>query len=131
MQLAKGIRLLDEKVGTGRPAQKGDLVIYNARIFLNKGDEVTHDQRSIDMYGLNGRIRSVDGRRLIDHSTVLGRRQPIAGIEKSLIGMRAGGYREVRVGAHLAYGKKGVADLIPSNAVLRIRLWLHSVQRGA
>jgi FKBP-type peptidyl-prolyl cis-trans isomerase len=65
---------------------------------------------------------------LIDHTTTLGKRQSIAGVEKSLYGMQAGGYREVLVSAHLGYGAVGVSDIIPPNAMLRIQLWVHAVQ---
>lgn len=68
------------------------------------------------------------GVELIDHVTELGKRRPIAGVEKSLYGMRAGGYREVLVSPHLAYGKSGVEGLIPANAVLRIQIWVQNVR---
>ncbi len=33
----------------------------------------------------------------------------------------------ITVSPHLAYGKKGLADLIPADAMLRIQLWVHDV----
>ena len=41
MKRMSGLKLLDEREGTGTPAQKGDLVVYNSRIFLNHGEEVS------------------------------------------------------------------------------------------
>lgn len=130
MQPVKGIELLDERAGAGITARKGDHVIYNARIFLRRGDEVTPDPRSIEMYGLTQGVRPVEGTSLIDHRVVLGKRQAIAAVEKTLYGMQAGGYREVLAGGHLGYGEKGVAGLIPPNAMLRIRLWVREITRS-
>jgi hypothetical protein len=71
--------------------------------------------------------RFVDGNELIDHVTELGKRRTIAGVEKSLLGMREKGYREVLIAPHLAYVDKGVPNLIPPNAMLRIQLWVWKV----
>jgi hypothetical protein len=40
MKRLSGLKLLEEQEGTGAPAKKGDRVVYNSRIFLNKGGEV-------------------------------------------------------------------------------------------
>jgi len=109
-------------------AEKGCVITYNARFFLRKGDEVTRDAESIGAYRLHLTIRVVDGVELIDHTTTLGKRQPIAGVEKSLYGMQSGGYREVLVSSHLGYGEAGIINLVPPNAMLRIKLWVHDVQ---
>jgi hypothetical protein len=103
------------------------VVGYTARMFLRKGEEVTTDSRSIEMYGLTERVRTLEGTQLIDHRTTLGKRQPIAAIEKTLYGMQAGGYREVLAGDHLGYGAEGIPGLIPPHAMLRIQLWVHEV----
>ena len=128
--MAKGIKLLQDVPGSGPAAAKGDEVVYNARIYLRRGEEVTTDQRSIDAYDLLDRVRTVEETKLLDHHTVLGKRQPIAAVEKSLYGMQAGGYREVLAASHLAYGPRGIPGLIPPNAMLRIRLWVREVFTG-
>jgi hypothetical protein len=128
IKIAKGIELLKDIPGAGAAAEKGTVVTYNARFFLRKGDEVTRDAQSIAAYRSYLTIRTIDGVELIDHTTTLGKRQSIAGVEKSLYGMQAGGYREVLVSAHLGYGAVGVSDIIPPNAMLRIQLWVHAVQ---
>ncbi len=125
--IAKGIELLSDKPGSGTEAVKGSSITYNARFFLRRGDEVTVDAKSIALYGTHLTTRNIDGVQLIDHVTMLGKRQSIAGVEKSLYGMKSGGQREVLVSPHLAYGKKGLADLIPADAMLRIQLWVHDV----
>ena len=125
--IAKGIELLSDKPGSGTEAVKGSSITYNARFFLRRGAEVTIDAKSIALYGTRLTTRSIDGVQLIDHITTLGRRQSIAGVEKSRYGMKSGGQREILVSPHLAYGKKGLADLIPADAMLRIQLWVHDV----
>ena len=129
MKLTKGIELLDEVIGEGPEAIKGAAVTYNARFFLRRGDEVTPDAEIISRARGRLRTRIIDGIELIDHMTELGKRRTIAGVEKSLQGMRRNGYREVLVSPHLAYGERGVPNLIAANAMLRIQLWVQDVAR--
>jgi len=126
-QIDHGIELIHDIPGVGPKAIKGSSIIYNAR-FLRQGKEVTRDVHSIAMYRDRLPIRIVEGAQLIDHATTLGKRQPIAAVEKTLYGMQAGGYREVLASPHLCYGELGVANLIPPRAMLHIRLWVQSVQ---
>jgi hypothetical protein len=126
-RLRSGIELLDEREGVGLPAGKGDRIVYNLRIFLNKGDEVLLNERQA-AYLPDSMIRTEDGHRFVNHETILGKRQTIAGIEHSLAGMKPGGYRKVRVSPHLAHRDQGLTDLIPPNAVLIIELWLYEVK---
>jgi FKBP-type peptidyl-prolyl cis-trans isomerase len=126
MKTKSGIRLLDDVEGSGEPAKKGDRVIYNVRIHLNKGEEVPLNERQAENIPPN-MLRTENGRRLVDHELILGKRRAIAGIEYALIGMRPGGYRKVRLSPHLAYRDEGLADLIPPNAVLNVELWLREV----
>jgi hypothetical protein len=126
-KLESGIDLLAEESGEGPAAARGDVVVYNWRIHLNRGDEVLLNERQIPDVPPDRR-RSEAGRSFVDHRTRLGSRQVIAGVEKSLLGMRAGGYRKVRVGPHLAYRERGVPDLIPENAVLVFELWLRAIE---
>lgn len=131
MKIASGIELIEAREGDGAPAAKGDRVVYNVRTFLNQGDEVTLNDALLSQVS-PARKREVDGRMFIDHHTVLGRRQTIAGLERALVGMKPGGYRKVRVSPHLAYRDKGIPGLIPPDAVLVIEIWLRDVlERGA
>ena len=126
MRLRSGVKLLDERAGIGMPAKRGDSVIYNLKIFLNKGDEVPLNQRQAE-YLPAQMIRTVDGYRFVDHKTVLGSREAMAGVEYSLIGMKTDGYRKVRVSPHLAYRDEGLGEIIPTNAVLIVELWLREL----
>jgi FKBP-type peptidyl-prolyl cis-trans isomerase (trigger factor) len=126
MKRVNGLEWLEEREGEGRPAQKGDTVVYNTKIFLNRGDEVPlNDQQA--QYLPKEMIRVEGAVTLVDHKTILGRRQAIAGVEQALTGMKAGGYRKVRIGPHLAYRDKGIPDLIPPNAVLTVEIWLREI----
>ena len=127
-QLDKGIELIQDIPGRGARAEKGSEVVYNARFFLRRGEEVTHDARSIALYRDQLPIRQVDGVELIDHTTLLGKRQTIACVEKSLYGMQAGGFREITAGSHLCYGQNGIDGLVPPNAMLRVQIWVRHVR---
>jgi FKBP-type peptidyl-prolyl cis-trans isomerase (trigger factor) len=126
MKRLSGLKLLEEREGEGRPAQKGDRVVYNVRIFLNQGEEVPLKDIQAKQV-LKKMIRVIDGITFIDHTIVLGQRQAIAGVEHALIGMKAGGYRKVRISPHLAYRDKGIPDLIPADAVLVVEIWLRAI----
>ena len=73
---------------------------------------------------------AVDGVELIDHETVLGKRQTMAGIEKSLFGMRTNGYREIIVVPHLADRDAGLTGLIPPRVLIRVLLWLRAIVKA-
>ena len=126
MNISRGIKLLDEIQGTGIPAAKGDRVIYNLKIFLNHGEEVPLNEIQAKQLPKE-MIRIEGGAPLIDHTTILGKRQSIAAVEASLTGMKVGGYRKVRASPHLAFREKGLPGLIPGNAVLILELWLREI----
>jgi len=130
LKLESGIELIEEFVGRGPAAARGDTVVFNWRVFLNRGDEVPLNDMQAPVVPPET-IRVESGRRLVDHRTRLGGRHVIAGVEKSLLGMAAGGYRRVRVGPHLAFRASGLPDLIPENAVLVLELWLREVEPAA
>lgn len=130
MKRLSGLKLLGEREGEGQPAQKGDCVVYNCRIFLNKDDEVLLNSKQAEHLPKD-MIRVVEGETFVDHKTALGSRQTIAGVEHALIGMKAGGYRKVRISPHLTYRDKGLPDLIPSHAVLVAEIWLRAVMEAS
>lgn len=126
MKRLSGLKLLEEREGMGPPARKGDRVVYNSRLFLHKGDEVSLNAKQVE-YLPKDMIRVEGGVTFVDHTTVLGRRQVIAGIEHALMSMKVGGYRKVRVSPHLAYRDTGIPDLIPPDAVLICEIWLRDI----
>ena len=126
MKRMSGLKLLDEREGTGVPAEKGDRVRFNMKLFLNRGDEVLLNETQAKHLPKEMR-QVVDGATLIDRTIALGRREAMAGVEHGLMGMKIGGYRKVRVSPHLAYRDKGIPDLIPPDAVLIVELWLREI----
>jgi FKBP-type peptidyl-prolyl cis-trans isomerase len=126
MKRLSGLKLLEEREGEGRSAQKGDRVLYNSRLFLNKGDEVPLNEKQVQHLPKD-MIRVEAGVTFVDHETLLGSRQTIAGVEHTLIGMKVGGYRKVRVSPHLAYRDEGITDLVPPDAVLICEIWLRNI----
>jgi hypothetical protein len=104
-EVAPGITLLTEVAGQVPPTARGDRILFNMKIWLNRGDEVPLN--AIQARHLPEQmIRSVAGETLVDRIATLGKREVIAGIERSLMDMKAGGYRKVRVSPHLAYAKR-------------------------
>jgi FKBP-type peptidyl-prolyl cis-trans isomerase 2 len=126
MKINSGIKLLAEAEGQGEPAKKGDAVIFNWRLYRNRGEEIPINQQQAEILPAE-MIRHIDGRSFIDHKTTLGRRQTMAGVEYSLLGMRSGGYRKIRVSPHMAYRDEGLGALIPPNAVLIVEIWLREI----
>ena len=119
---------LEDKEGLGPEATSGDTVVYNVRIFLIRGEEVLINEASVDRGIPDDLIRREDGHIFVDHVSTLGKRQTIAGIEKTLIGMRTGGFRKLRVSPHLAFRDRGVPGLIPPDAVLNISVWIREIR---
>ena len=126
MKRMSGLTLLDEREGAGAPAQKGDRVVYNTSMFLNQGDEVPLNDVQAQWLPKD-MVRVEAGVTFVDHTIVLGRRRAIAGVEHALMGMKAGGYRKVRMRPHLGYRDKGIPGLIPSNVVLVVEIWLRAI----
>ena len=129
MKRLSGLTLLEEREGEGRSAERGDRVVYNSRLFLNKGDEVPLNEKHAQHLPQD-MVRVEAGVTFVDHKTLLGSRQTIAGVEHTLIGMKVGGYRKVRVSPHLAYRDKGIPDLVPPDAVLICEIWLRDIVRA-
>jgi FKBP-type peptidyl-prolyl cis-trans isomerase len=126
MKHLSGLKLLEEREGEGTPTNKGDRVVYNSRLFLNKGDVVQLNAKQVEHLP-GDMVRVEGGITFVNHTTVLGSRQAMAGVEHALMGMKVGGYRKVRISPHLAYRDKGIPDLIPPDAVLICEIWLRDI----
>lgn len=126
MKRLSGLKLLEEREGEGTLANKGDRIVFNMRLFLNKGDEVPLNETQAKHLPKE-MIRVVDGVTLIDRTIVLGCREAMAGVEHALMGMKVGGYRKVRISPHLAYRDQGIPGLIPPDAVLICEIWLRDI----
>jgi hypothetical protein len=95
MKLKRGIKLLEQREGMGEPAKKGDRILYNLKMFLHRGEEVPSNERQAERLPAE-LIRTVGDYRFVEHRMTLGRRDAIAGVEDSLIGMKKDGYRRSR-----------------------------------
>src|SRR5438046_10505166 len=60
-------------------------------------------------------------------SFVLGERNTIAGLERGVEGMQAGGVRRLTFGPQLGYGDRGVPGIVPPNAKLVFEVELLTV----
>lgn len=105
--MPKGIKITDLIVGTGDEATKESVVAVDVRMFLRRGDEVSPSPWL-------GTTMVID----------LKRRDCIAGLRYGIPGMRVGGKREIVISPHLAYGKAGIPNRIPENALLRCEVEL-------
>ena len=114
MKLKKGIELLNEVAGQGSEVERHRYYQIELRCWLNQG-EMVHWQQP---WGL------VDRYQLLQEGTVLitdvrfDRENLVAGLFYGMQGMHIGGKRKLRISPHLAYGERGVAGVIPENAVL-------------
>jgi FKBP-type peptidyl-prolyl cis-trans isomerase len=106
--MKSGIKLIEETVGEGPTAQTGDTVEFASQAFLSRGDPAQERYAT---------------------STRLGSRRIIAGVEYSLVGMQAGGYRKVKISPHLAYRDVGVPDKVPPDAVMIFELWMNRITK--
>jgi FKBP-type peptidyl-prolyl cis-trans isomerase 2 len=96
------------------------------RLFLDKGEEVPLNEKQAEHLSKE-MIRVENGITFVDRTIRLGQREVIAGVEHALIGMKAGGYRKVRISPHLAYRNEGIPDLVPPDSVLIVEIWLRDV----
>lgn len=101
------IKVLEETVGVGRPAERGDEVTINYRMVTDDGRE----------------ILSEDGYRFI-----LGTGSVIAGIEDAVKGMRITGERLISCPPQRHWGRHGYGDYkVPANATLTIQIELEAI----
>lgn len=105
-----GAKYWDMATGKGNPATRGHVVRVLYREWVENGREI---ETSISA----------------DKPTIftLGMGQVIRAWEEGMEGIRAGGSRQIRVPADLAYGAAGVLNLVPPNANLIIDVFVLAV----
>jgi hypothetical protein len=113
-QMRSGIEILDDQPGEGPLIQRQHVYRVRLRMWLNKGEPV----RWQTPWGfvLTARLED-DGHTLISNMRV-DRRSIINGLFYGIDGMQVGGTRKLRISPHLAYGRRGVPNVIPADAVL-------------
>jgi FKBP-type peptidyl-prolyl cis-trans isomerase len=110
-----GIKFKDLVVGTGAPAEVGDVAVMH---FVGW---IAHDgQRGREFFNTRSRGRPA--------SFVVGTDRVMQGWNEGVIGMRAGGRRLLLVPPGLAYGEKGVQGIVPANAPLMFLIEMLEVE---
>jgi peptidylprolyl isomerase len=114
-----GLEYVDLKVGTGRPAERGDLVTVDYTCWLKDGKKIDS---------------SLDRKKPMRFK--LGHRIVIPGWEEGLQGMKEKGKRRLIIPPRLAYGEKGIESkggqglVIPKNATLIYEIELRKLKKG-
>jgi len=98
---ASGLEYWDIKVGTGAAAQTGQHVRVDYTGWLTNGKKFDSSVGTGKPFEL-----------------MLGAGQVIKGWDEGIVGMKAGGKRQLRIPPDLAYGAKGYPGVIPPNSTL-------------
>ena len=122
-----GVELLADAPGSGSPVKRHAFYDVRIRMWLSRGDVVRWER---PLWGLSDHARIEDEGGTLFMSLRVDRVFMFAGLFYGVEGMRVGGTRRLRVAPHLAYGVRGVPDVIPPNALLTVEVEILS-ERGA
>jgi hypothetical protein len=126
-RLRSGLTLLADVPGNGAPVRRQHNYRIRLRLWLNKGDAV----RWPTAWGPVGVARLEDEGRLLVTEVRIDRRSLVSGIFYGVEDMHVGGTRRLEIAPHLAYGDRGVPDVIPAGAVLTAEITiLEEIDRG-
>src|SRR5258707_15474885 len=103
MNIRPGIKLLEEREGSGRAAEKGCHATYNLRAYLSRGDEVPINRRDTTVLWPKEMLASDNKGELINFVCAIGKREPFAAVEYALFGLKKGGPRKLTPMPHLAH----------------------------
>ncbi len=105
------LQINDLKIGTGKETQKGALLIVEYTGTLSDGtvfDSSKNKGRPFEFVFGTGRV--------------------IKGWDQGLIGMKAGGVRQLQVPSLLGYGERQIGDIIPAHSDLFFEIELLEVR---
>ena len=116
-----GLQFYDYRLSDGAPAQIGQLITVHY-VMAKYSEGLREDLRSDNEAWLdNSWIREAP------ISFRLGAGEVLKGIDEGLVQMRIAAYRHLRIPPHLAFGEKGVPNLIPPNTELYCEVYLVSI----
>ena len=113
-RLRSGLTLLADVAGSGEPVQRQRNYMIRLRLWLRKGEPVRWKMA----WGRVGVARLEDNGETLVSEVRIDRRSLVNGLFYGVEGMRVGGTRRLEIAPHLAYGERGVPEVIPQNAVL-------------
>jgi FKBP-type peptidyl-prolyl cis-trans isomerase len=111
-----GLKYIDQKVGTGDVAMKGNTVsVHYTGWFYSDDKRGAKFDSSLD--------------RNMPFEFKLGARMVIPGWDEGVEGMKVGGKRELIIPPDLGYGARGMAGVIPPNSTLNFEVELLKVTK--
>jgi hypothetical protein len=112
--MRSGLKILEDVPGSGPLIERHGFYRIRIKMWLNRGEAVRWDSP----WGLiDHAVLEDDGHTLVT-DVRLDRVFLINGLFYGLEGMRVGGTRKLKISPHLAYGERGVPNVIPPNSVL-------------
>ncbi len=102
------IEILEE--GEGQEVEKGDKISAHYVGWLKDGTEFDSSRHKKPI------------------SFIVGQGRVIEGWERGILGMKRGEIRKLTIGPDLAYGEKGIEDVIPQNATLIFEIELLEIK---
>ena len=113
-QMKYGIELLSEQPGDGPAVEQHKLYRIRVKMWLNRGDPVRWERS----WGLLAQSDLEDDGATLFTDVRMNRVFLIPGLFYGMDGMRIGGTRRLRIPPSFAFGKTGIPDRIPPNAVI-------------
>ena len=116
--MRSGIKVLEDIVGDGEEIQRHRFYRMSLRIWLNKGESIKWTKP----FGLLDQSQVSDGGEVLTADFRIDREFLFGGLFYGIEGMHIGGKRLLKISPHLAYRDKGVENMIPPNAVLKVEV---------
>ncbi|MCP3685745.1 MAG: FKBP-type peptidyl-prolyl cis-trans isomerase [bacterium] len=118
MKIKTGIELISETEGTGEIVKRHHYYYLQLRLWLNKGAPIIWKHP----IGMLDRMSIEDDGTTLTSDFRIDREYLFNGLFYGIEGMRTGGTRVLRISPHMAFGEKGLEDMIPPNAVLKVEV---------
>ncbi|NOT27225.1 MAG: hypothetical protein HOP16_14100 [Acidobacteria bacterium] len=113
-RLRSGLLLLEDVPGSGEVVRRGQRYLVRLRLWLHHGDAV----RWKSAWGSLATARLEDEGATLITEVRVDRESLVNGLFYGIEGMKVGGTRRLEIAPHLAYGDRGVPEVIPSKALL-------------